>query len=256
MQLTQTYDPPGDLRNDGPRHDNDFADIADIRVVPTHEELLSPVAPYLPVSTSDAPHHLPAHSMERHLDIQFRLLREELMCVHSPFRVLHTLTFCSSSTRSSIVAINYDILAINERRNGRREKTKLEQVLAKGGGAYKTTGFDSVFFQVYANATFCPVKAERRSLTVGLSLAAPSGPPQDKDAKKRYAYWEHSKRLQSGSLVALVIVEHGTMKTFFGVISSFGKDIAESLRLRKRKWKFRPPFSIPRWSSWRSGDTR
>lgn len=79
MQLMYTYDPPGDLRDAGRRHDNDFEDISDIRVAPTHDELLCPVAPYLPVFTPDAPHHLPEHSMERHLDVQFRLLREELM---------------------------------------------------------------------------------------------------------------------------------------------------------------------------------
>ena len=80
-QLAHTYDPPGTLRRDGVRHDNDHSDIANIRIAPTHGELLSPLPPYLPVFSSDAPHHHPADSMERHLDIQFRLLREELMCV-------------------------------------------------------------------------------------------------------------------------------------------------------------------------------
>lgn len=79
MQLKYTYDPPGELRMEGSRHDNDFSDISQVRVAPTHQELLCPHAPYLPVFSSDAPHHLPADSMERHLDIQFRLLREELM---------------------------------------------------------------------------------------------------------------------------------------------------------------------------------
>lgn len=80
-RLTQTYDPPGELRDEGARHDNDFADIRNIRVAPTRAELLCSLSPYLPPFTSDAPHHLPLDSMERHLDIQFRLLREELMCV-------------------------------------------------------------------------------------------------------------------------------------------------------------------------------
>ena len=78
MRLEQTYDPPGDLRPEGPRHDNDFADIAHIRICPTNEELMCPVAPHLPVTIPGAPHHLPAGSMERHLDTQFRLLREDL----------------------------------------------------------------------------------------------------------------------------------------------------------------------------------
>lgn len=79
-RLGQTYDPPGTLREGGlPRHDNDFADIRDIRIAPTHEELSCPLPPYLPVYLPMAPHHLPENSMERHLDIQFRLLREEMM---------------------------------------------------------------------------------------------------------------------------------------------------------------------------------
>ena len=78
MRVEQTYDPPGHLRPDGPRHDNDFANIADIRICPTSEELMCQLDPYLPVTIPGAPHHLPAGSMERHLDIQFRLLREDL----------------------------------------------------------------------------------------------------------------------------------------------------------------------------------
>ena len=78
MRLEQTYDPPGDLRPEGPRHDNDFANIAHIRICPTDEELMCPVAPHLPATIPGAPHHLPAGSMERHIDTQFRLLREDL----------------------------------------------------------------------------------------------------------------------------------------------------------------------------------
>lgn len=86
MQLAQTYDPPGELREDGPRHDNDFEDVANIRVAPTHEELLCE-SDYLPVFSPNAPHHLRENSMERHLDIQFRLLREELMYVPACYYV-------------------------------------------------------------------------------------------------------------------------------------------------------------------------
>jgi hypothetical protein len=81
-RLSHTYEPPGILRDGGtPRHDNDFTDIRDTRIAPTHEELLCPLPPYLPVFVPMAPHHLPENSMQRHLDIQFRLLREEMMYV-------------------------------------------------------------------------------------------------------------------------------------------------------------------------------
>ncbi len=79
--LLRNYDAPGALRPLGPRHDNDHCDIADIQIIPTHDELVSTAPPYIPVNLPDAPHHLAPNSMERHLDIQFRLLREELVYV-------------------------------------------------------------------------------------------------------------------------------------------------------------------------------
>jgi hypothetical protein len=38
----------GELRQGGRRHDNDFVDYRQIRIVPTAQELLCPHAPYLP----------------------------------------------------------------------------------------------------------------------------------------------------------------------------------------------------------------
>ncbi|TFY64195.1 hypothetical protein EVJ58_g2786 [Rhodofomes roseus] len=227
-QLAQTYDPPGSLRPGGPRHDNDMDKIADIRIAPTHGELLSPVAPYLPVFLPDAPHHLPTSSMDRHLDIQFRLLREELI----------------ATTRSSLAAIQADLDVMwRPRRRGQRPLTKLEEILKTNGGAYRTTGYDSVFFQVYTGVEFSPVKAERRNLTVGLSFDTPDHRnARDKDWKKRVDYWEHSKRLQSGSLVALLIVSHGSARIFLGVVSSFSGDIAESAKASAEQVQIRISF--------------
>lgn len=76
--LQSTYDPPGELRQNGPRHDNDFLDIDNIRIAPTHEELVVDIQPFLPATYFEAPHPFPAASMQRLLDTQFRLLREEL----------------------------------------------------------------------------------------------------------------------------------------------------------------------------------
>jgi len=73
------YEPAGNLRALGPRHDNDFTDIQMISIPPTQEEMLSPISPFLPANIPKAPHHLEPGSMERLLDIQFRLLREELL---------------------------------------------------------------------------------------------------------------------------------------------------------------------------------
>lgn len=77
--LQMTYDGPGELREGEARHDNDFASIEDIHIVPTNKELCSDELPFLPGNFYGAPHHLSASSPERLLDIQFRLLREEFM---------------------------------------------------------------------------------------------------------------------------------------------------------------------------------
>ncbi|RPD60417.1 hypothetical protein L226DRAFT_469457 [Lentinus tigrinus ALCF2SS1-7] len=231
-QLAQTYDPPGELRPDGPRHDNDYQEIRSIRIAPTHAELFSPVAPYMPVFSPDAPHHLPVGSMERHLDIQFRLLREELI----------------STTRSSLTVIQDDLLKIWEGRRQKNEKTKLEQLVEKNGGAYRTTGRDSVFFQVYTNTEFLagPPEARKRGVTVTLVLdAPPGGTARDKDAKKRFAYWEHSRRLQGASLVALVVVSNRTVRVYLGVVASYSKDIAESAKLEQGRIQLRVSFFDP-----------
>ena len=79
--LEAYYSGPGELREEGPRHDNDFVNIQDIKVAPTDNELLCRLRPFLPANIPNAPHPLPANSMSRLMDIQFRLLREELLSV-------------------------------------------------------------------------------------------------------------------------------------------------------------------------------
>ncbi|KXN80629.1 Helicase required for RNAi-mediated heterochromatin assembly 1 [Leucoagaricus sp. SymC.cos] len=228
-QLAQTFEPPGELRTDGPRHDNDFESIEEIRIAPTHSELFSPVAPYMPVFSPDAPHHLPADSMERHLDIQFRLLREELI----------------STTRASITAIHDDLLTKWEGRQQKSEKTKLEMLLDDMGGAYRSSGRDSLFFHVYTNVEFCvePPEARRNGISVTLVIDAPPNPAaRDKDVKTRFAYWDQSRRLQGSNFVSLIIVSNRTVQAYLGVITSFGQDIAESSKLEKGRIQLRVSF--------------
>ncbi|KAI9445912.1 hypothetical protein H4582DRAFT_1804013 [Lactarius indigo] len=229
-RLEQTYDPPGTLRAGGePRHDNDFTDIRDIRIAPTNDELLCPLPPYLPVFLPSAPHHLPVDSMERHLDIQFRLLREEMI----------------ASIRQSVGEIRRDLdIMWSSGASSKRPPTVLEKLLSpkKKGGAYKTSGANSVFFQLYTGARFAPVRAERRNFTVGLILDPPPGAARDQVGKRRAEYWEHSKRLQQGSLVALALISPGRFQVFLGTIVSFGTDIAEFAKANANTIQLRISF--------------
>ena len=243
-RLAHTYEPPGDLRDGGPRHDNDSTDIIDIRIAPTHEELLCPVAPYLPVFLPTAPHHLPANSMQRHLDIQFRLLREEMM--YAPISILSYICIDflqRTSIRQSIGEIRKDLETMwAPRPTSAKRATILEKLLVSKGGAYRTSGVNSVFFYLYTGVRFAPVKAERRNFTVGLLLDAPPGAARDKNGKKRAEYWDHSKRLQRGSLVALVLISPGRFQVFLGAIISTGADIGESAKADANSIQIRISF--------------
>ena len=79
LQRELEYQGPGALREMGPRHDNDREEFESIRIAPTHLELICKDEPYLPPNFAEAPQFLEAKSVERLLDVQFRLLREELM---------------------------------------------------------------------------------------------------------------------------------------------------------------------------------
>ncbi|KAF2009446.1 P-loop containing nucleoside triphosphate hydrolase protein [Aaosphaeria arxii CBS 175.79] len=87
-------DPPGNLRSAGPRHNNDHEDVRHIQILPTFEEIMANIRPYLP--TIDANDwHLPG--ITGLLDRQFRLYREDVV---GPIRQaikdqLHTRTQAS-----------------------------------------------------------------------------------------------------------------------------------------------------------------
>lgn len=67
-------DLPGSLSNNGARHDNDHASIANIRVLPTTQEIASTRQEYLPIIDSTQNH---LSGLAGLLDRQFRLLRED-----------------------------------------------------------------------------------------------------------------------------------------------------------------------------------
>lgn len=73
------YVKPGKLRPEGPRHDNDDDDFQSIEIAPTNQELQCELPPALPINHPTAPHHLPLGTMKRHLDVHFRLYREEFV---------------------------------------------------------------------------------------------------------------------------------------------------------------------------------
>ncbi|KAL5405337.1 hypothetical protein PMIN04_012376 [Paraphaeosphaeria minitans] len=72
LQLAR--DMPGELSEQGPRHDNDFVHISDISILPTLDEIQSPRSEYLPVANAREWHLGGIHGL---VDRHFRLLRED-----------------------------------------------------------------------------------------------------------------------------------------------------------------------------------
>ena len=153
----------------------------------------------------------------------------------------------SSTTRASINAIHDDLLKKWEGEQ-QNETTKLEKILEQNGGSYRTSGPDSLFFQIYTNVEFLagPPEANRNGVAVTLVIDAPPfEAARDRDAKKRFGYWEHSRRLQGSSLVVLMVISDHTVRAYLGVIASFGKSIAESSKYDKGRIQVRVSFLEP-----------
>ncbi|KAF9268371.1 hypothetical protein L218DRAFT_954733 [Marasmius fiardii PR-910] len=235
-RLEQSYDPPGVLRANGlPRHDNDVVNISDIRIVPTRQELLSDVPPYLPVNIFEAPHHCAEGSMDRHVDTHFRLLREELIAPIRDALAILQMDFTTMANRHNII-----------RPGDPFTPTQIEQIKQRNGGLYRSSGYNSVTFQVYTDVEFAPVEAQRRELTVGLIMDAPPvGHARSNDRKVREDYWKRSKRLASGSLVCLLISRNGDLSIYPGIVLSTCNDIAQSAKVYDLRIEIRARFFDP-----------
>ncbi|KAF5338167.1 hypothetical protein D9758_014721 [Tetrapyrgos nigripes] len=194
----------------GGRHDNDHADIGEIRIAPTSQELICELPQFIPANIYDAPHHLPVGTMDRELDIQFRLLREELI----------------APLRASVQNVRNDLLSMRQRR------TRMHEIFSKQGGKYR--GFnnsqDSVIFNVYTGVSFSYLVPDWRGLATLLTIDTPPGRARSQGSGARTAYWESmgGKRLMQGCLVALIWEEGNDVDVYLGTMTSSTKDLKDS----------------------------
>ncbi|KAG9309778.1 hypothetical protein JVU11DRAFT_10152 [Chiua virens] len=223
--LHSNYDPPGELRLDGPRHDNDFVDIQEIRVAPTHQELTCRTQPFLPASLFDAPHPAPADSMQRLLDGQFRLLREEL----------------TAPLRKAVQFVQDDLNDLDQR------KTRLAEILRKGGGKYHgaADSRESLMFNVYTDVSFTALGPDRRrGISVSLTFETPPGRARATQGGARTAFWKgmSGKRLVTGGLVALVWQTNREISVHLGTISSSLDDLTRYVQSDGNRVKIQVVF--------------
>ncbi|CAG8532918.1 23815_t:CDS:10 [Gigaspora margarita] len=179
------YDPPGDLSENGKRHNNDFKEISRIKIIPTKEEVLCDRYPFLPtMNIDDAMHYLPKGA-ERLLDTQFRLLREDMLC---PIRIgiENFIKFISESAKN---------------------KAKIKK-LQEHGGRHKyenKEGMEGGDLNVYANVHFSVVKVDkRRGFYCRLGFTQPPMRCHSESKEGRLQYWDKSRKLLTGSLVCLL----------------------------------------------------
>ncbi|KAH7120477.1 AAA domain-containing protein [Dactylonectria macrodidyma] len=157
-------DLPGRLSADGRRHDNDDADITNIKIMPTYEEIMSPRGEYLPTNDPSAWH---IKGIRGRLDREFRLVRED------------TVGQLRDSVREMLeYARNPTERAAHRSKNSMRTYT-------------------------YDFATTLDVKMHRMG-GLEMVVRCHQLPAVSKlNAKKRKDWWMQCKRLQAGALVCM-----------------------------------------------------
>ncbi|KAG8681051.1 hypothetical protein FRC11_001634, partial [Ceratobasidium sp. 423] len=225
LQRDCDYNGPGEHREKGPRHDNDHVSIFDIRVAPTNEELVCQDGPFLPGNFAEAPHFYDSNSVDRLIDVQFRLLREELI---APIRMATQLILADLQKPSNAT-------------------TELAKLIQAGGGRYRAPAKaqESVIFSVFPNVTFQPLALGNRGTSVGIEFDTPPGKARDNQIQSRVEYWEQvsKKRLMLGGLVALIWKDQtGVVDIYVGTVASSPRDLADSAKKSKDRIALRVSF--------------
>lgn len=177
-------DPPGDLSVNGPRHDNDHASIERICILPTTSELKAVRPEFLPMKYKESPHH--ETGIQRLLDSQFRLLREDT----------------SGQLRDAVCGLvtHWDQLVRGSDKNLKRKIHR--QINAR--------------LSLFTHAKVKRLNCDRRvGLTAKVTFAQPVNMSKMRE-QQRIAWWEESKDLQKGSIVAIV---DNTLETLFLLVT-------------------------------------
>ncbi|KAI9889600.1 MAG: hypothetical protein M1814_005107 [Vezdaea aestivalis] len=160
-------DLPGALSELGPRHDNDHADIFDIKILPTTQEIQSLRLEYLPLS-DPTKHHVPG--LAGLLDRQFRLLRED------------TVGQLRDAVQTECKRLSKPV---NAQPQPRRQNN--------GVGKF-----------IYQNVVLLRLEFDRkRGLQVVAEFDQPPAVAQ-KGVKEREQWWTNTKQLQIDALVCFV----------------------------------------------------
>ncbi|KZZ90554.1 hypothetical protein AAL_07240 [Moelleriella libera RCEF 2490] len=188
---TSSY-PSGTMMPKG-HHDNDKRDIREIQIFPTHAEIMSDEAVFLPASDLNAPHFL-SDLAERHIDTQFRLLR------HDSFGELK------------------DALA------------RLMDAAEKDANCLQnpTLRLGDFRAHLYSSAVITSVSFDsRKGLEVEISFKHPFE-ARNKSSFERRKWWDDSKRLAGGVLLSFLAVQGDETSHLFLTAANRSTDAKEN----------------------------
>ncbi|KAH9907356.1 hypothetical protein F4778DRAFT_768940 [Xylariomycetidae sp. FL2044] len=157
---------PMSIAMPGGRHDNDFADLVKIRILPTYEEIMSTRDEYLPSTDLEQPNYH-QDPVLRHIDSAFRLLRHDIF--------------------SSVKDVLSDL------------STQLST-----GDKPKAPSDSAARVHLYSQATIQHVYIDpKRGLEAIASFMAPPQIRRKSKVEQR-RWWQDSSRLEEGGLVCLL----------------------------------------------------
>lgn len=160
---------PGDLSEEGPRHDNDSVDIRNISILPTLQEIQSSRTEYLPLADPKEWH---IGGLEGLLDRHFRLLRED------------TVGQLRDAAKSELERLQNPTKNTNDDRKHQGVRTYV----------YEDVQFADIGFDSFKGLEF--------------ALAFKQPPElRNKTATQRRDWWEWSKRFGFEALVCLLSSE-------------------------------------------------
>ncbi|OLL25606.1 NFX1-type zinc finger-containing protein 1 [Neolecta irregularis DAH-3] len=167
LAIASLVDLPGNLSDAGPRHDNDLVGINQINILPTRSEILSVREAYMPSMLSNSDHFL-QDGMSRLYDIQFRLLREDMV----------------GPLKEAVAGAVHDI----------RHSVK---IVKKHRGSE-----NSLLFHEFRDVRINGVRFHKSlGMTFEISFASPVN--SNKTASKKF--WERTRSLSNGNLMCLIL---------------------------------------------------
>ena len=192
--IASTY--PRDIVIPQGRHNNDKADIAEINILPTEEEIRSDHPVFLPSTDRDQPHFLP-DQVQRHLDTHFRLLRHDV------------LGEMSEAIGGIMAAVETDPMFIeNPRLNLGNTRAYVNPQ-----SHIRYVSFD-----------------RRRGLEAQISFLQPPS-LRKKSSNERRKWWEETKRLEEGILAVFLSVHDAKSSLLFFTISQKSTDVNQDFGL-------------------------